>query len=196
MQIYAITIIFNFCQDLFFQDSKSSAGHTYYGEIKLKECLGLTSPEAGNYSKTCFQRKFLPPHLWLLLSCSTTYKIIYFCLFCVLFWFLFWDPDIALEFLGTLGESSRGGFFSPNQQPFQLCAFAFCFSQCEHHLGFLRFLYLLSAESDLFLPVHGICFSCRLFGINWCHWSFYFCCSHLLQMYLMLLVAADSRILL
>lgn len=91
---------------------------------------------------------------------------IFVCLFCVLFWFLFWDPDIVLELLGTLGESSRGGFFSLNQQPFQLCAFAFCFSQCEHHLGFLRFLYLLSVESDLFLPVHGICFSCRLFGIN------------------------------
>lgn len=145
MQIYAIIINFNFHQDFIFK-IQCPAGYIYFMEIKLKECLGLSSPEVGNYSKTWLQRKILPLLLWLLLSSA-------------------------------------------------LPALCICFSQCEHHLGFLRFIYLLSVERDLFLPVHGICFSCRLFGINLCDWSFCFCCSCLLQMYLMPLIAADSRIL-
>lgn len=62
----------------FFFRIECSAGQTYFMEIRLKECLGFSSPEAGSYSKTCLQRKlFLPPLLWLLLSYFTIYKIMH-----------------------------------------------------------------------------------------------------------------------
>lgn len=99
-------------------------------EIKLKECLGLSSPEAiivklGFRGNSCLLSDYccpVPPYIKL---CSVLLCFVFVCFFVfALFCFVF-DPDKVLELLGTLEESSRGGFFSPNQQPFQLCALAF-----------------------------------------------------------------------